>query len=61
MGRIAGDRDHQLNNAALFSCSTHDTADLPVLNVGLALARPEPIHHQQAVPYREQQATDNVL
>ena len=37
------------------------TADLPDLNVWLALAWPEHSHHQHAVRYWEQQAADQVL
>ena len=37
------------------------TADLPDLNVWLALAWPEHIHHQHAVHYWEQQAAEQVL
>jgi len=37
------------------------TADLPDLNVWLALACPEHSHHQHAVRYWEQQAADQVL
>jgi toxin-antitoxin system PIN domain toxin len=37
------------------------TADLPDLNVWLALIWPEHIHHQHAVQYLEQQAADQVL
>jgi toxin-antitoxin system PIN domain toxin len=37
------------------------TADLPDLNVWLALTWPEHSHHQQAVHYWEQQAADQVL
>jgi toxin-antitoxin system PIN domain toxin len=37
------------------------TADLPDLNVCLALIWPEHIHHQHAVQYWEQQAADQVL
>jgi len=37
------------------------TADLPDLNVWLALIWPAHIHHQLAVQYWEQQAADQVL
>jgi toxin-antitoxin system PIN domain toxin len=37
------------------------TADLPDLNVWLALIWPEHIHHQQALHYWEQQAAEQVL
>jgi toxin-antitoxin system PIN domain toxin len=37
------------------------TADLPDLNVWLALTWPEHSHHQQAVHYWEQQAAERVL
>ena len=37
------------------------TADLPDLNVWLALVWPEHSHHQQAVRYWEVQASDQVL
>ena len=37
------------------------TADLPDLNVWLALSWPDHSHHQQAVHYWEQQAADQVL
>ena len=37
------------------------TADLPDLNVWLALTWPDHIHHQHAVQYWEQQAADQVL
>ena len=37
------------------------SADLPDLNVWLALATPDHIHHQQAVAYWEEQATEQVL
>ncbi|MFI0404146.1 MAG: VapC toxin family PIN domain ribonuclease, partial [Cyanobium sp.] len=37
------------------------TADLPDLNVWLALIWPGHIHHQQAVHYWEQQAAEQVL
>ena len=36
-------------------------ADLPDLNVWLALTWPDHIHHQHAVQYWEQQAADQVL
>jgi len=37
------------------------TADLPDLNVWLALTWPAHLHHQQAVAYWEQQAAEQVL
>jgi toxin-antitoxin system PIN domain toxin len=37
------------------------SADLPDLNVWLALAWPDHIHHQHAVHYWEQQAAEQVL
>ncbi|MFM8278129.1 MAG: hypothetical protein ACKN89_14310 [Cyanobium sp.] len=37
------------------------TADLPDLNVWLALIWPDHSHHHQAIHYREQQAADQVL
>ncbi len=37
------------------------TADLPDLNVWLALTWPEHVHHQQALHYWEQQAAEQVL
>ena len=37
------------------------SADLPDLNVWLALATPDHIHHQQAVAYWEEQAAEQVL
>ena len=37
------------------------SADLPDLNVWLALATPDHVHHQQAVAYWEEQAAEQVL
>jgi toxin-antitoxin system PIN domain toxin len=37
------------------------SADLPDLNVWLALATPDHAHHQQALAYWEQQAAEQVL
>ena len=37
------------------------SADLPDLNVWLALATPDHAHHQQALTYWEQQAAEEVL
>lgn len=38
-----------------------NSADLPDLNVWLALATPDHVHHQQAVAYWEEQAAEQVL
>ena len=37
-----------------------NNADLPDLNVWLALATPDHFHHQQALDYWEQQAAERV-
>ncbi len=37
-----------------------NNADLPDLNVWLALATPDHFHHQQALDYWEQQAAEQV-
>ncbi len=38
----------------------NNIADLPDLNVWLALATPDHFHHQQALDYWEQQAAEQV-
>ena len=38
----------------------NNIADLPDLNVWLALATPDHFHHQQALDYWEQQAAERV-